>query len=183
MLTFLILILLANNSLREQSILNGFGFISDDNISRTHLWKDGIHLEDWGTNILTRNFADFLNRFCLSKSSEYSWLYTDKHLKGLYGNTGFLLSDNYLVGDIHLGSVSSNWNSHNIKGYDKNSSDPRLVLENLKLKNNHRLVIGNLNTNSISDKFDNLKLIILGKIDILVITETKTDSTFPLNQL
>ena len=46
MLTFLILILLANNSLREQSILNGFGFISDDNISRTHLWKDGIHLED-----------------------------------------------------------------------------------------------------------------------------------------
>ena len=46
MLTFLILILLVNNSLREQSILNGFGFISDDNISRTHLWKDGIHLED-----------------------------------------------------------------------------------------------------------------------------------------
>ena len=46
MLTFLILILLANNSLREQNILNGFGFISDDNISRTHLWKDGIHLED-----------------------------------------------------------------------------------------------------------------------------------------
>ena len=72
MLTFLILILLANNSLREQSILNGFGFISDDNISRTHLWKDGIHLEDSGTNILTHNFADFLNRFCLSKSSEYS---------------------------------------------------------------------------------------------------------------
>ena len=104
-------------------------------------------------------------------------------MKGLYGNTGFLLSDNYLVGDIHLGSVSSNWNSHNIKGYDKNSSDPRLVLENLKLKNNRRLVIGNLNTNSISDKFDNLKLIILGKIDVLVITETKTDSTFPLNQL
>ena len=31
-------------------------------------------------------------------------------------------------------------------------------------------------------KFDNLKLIIQGKIDILVITETKTDSTFPLNQ-
>ena len=58
----------------------------------------------------------------------------------------------------------------------------RLVLENLKLKNNHRLVIGNLNINSISNKFDNLKLIIQGEIDILVIIETKTDSTFPLNQ-
>ena len=55
-------------------------------------------------------------------------------------------------------------------------------MENLKLKNNHRLVIGNLNINSTSNKFDNLKLIIQGKIDILVITETKTDSTFPLNQ-
>ena len=35
-----------NYSLRKQCILNGFGFISNDNISRTHLWKDEIHLED-----------------------------------------------------------------------------------------------------------------------------------------
>ena len=55
-------------------------------------------------------------------------------------------------------------------------------MENLKLKNNHNLVIGDLNINSISNKFNNLKFIIQGKIDILVITETKTDSTFPLNQ-
>ena len=74
------------------------------------------------------------------------------------------------------------WNSSHVKDYDKNSSDSRLVLENLKLENNHRLVIGNLNINSISNKFDNLKLMIHGKIDILVITETKTYSTFPLNQ-
>ena len=100
---------------------------------------------------------------------------------------GVLTSDNSLSSEIlsdisNLGSVSWNWNSCNVKDYDKNSSDPRLVLENLKLKNNHRLVIGNLNINSTSNKFDNLKLIIQGKIDILVITETKTDSAFPLNQ-
>ena len=176
-----------NDSLREQCILNGFGFISNDNISRTHLWKDGIHLEDLGTNILAGNFVDFLNRFILSKSSEHLWLYTDKHLKGLYGNIGVLISDNSLSSEIasdisNLGSVSSNWNSCNVKDYGKNSSDLRLVLENLTLKNNHRLVIGNLNINSISKKFDNLKLIIQSKIDILIITETKTDSTFLLNQ-
>ena len=61
-----------NDSLREQCVLSGFGFISSDNISRTHLWKDGIHLEDLGTNILAGNFVDFVNRFMLSKSSEYS---------------------------------------------------------------------------------------------------------------
>ena len=60
-----------NNSLREQCILNRFGFISNDNISRTHLWKDGIHLEDLATNILAGNFVDFLKRFILTKSSEH----------------------------------------------------------------------------------------------------------------
>ena len=55
-------------------------------------------------------------------------------------------------------------------------------MEYLKLKNNHRLVIGNLNNYSLSNKFDKLKLIIQGKIDILLMAETKTDSTFPLNK-
>ena len=87
---------------------------------------------------------------------------------------------------MFLGSVFSNWNSHNVKDYDKNFSDPRLILENLKLKNNHRLFLSfreesQININSISNKFDNLKLIIQGKIDILVMTETETASTFPLD--
>ena len=110
-------------------------------------------------------------------------------MKGVFGNIGVLISDNSLSSEIvsdisNLGSASSNWNSRNVKDYDKNSSDPRLVLENLKLKNNHRLVIGNLNFNSISSKFDNknVKLIKQGNIDISVITEIKIDSTFPLNQ-
>ena len=70
----------------------------------------------------------------------------------------------------------------NVKDYDKFFSDLRLVLENLKLKNNHKLVIGNLSINSISKKFDDLKLIMQDKVGILVITETKTDCTLPLNQ-
>ena len=163
--------------------MNGFGFISNDNISRTRLLKDGIHLEDLGTNILVGNFVDFLNRFILSKSSEYSWLYTDKHLKGLYSNIGNLISYNPLSPEItsdiiNLGSVSSNWNSRNVKDYDKNSSDPKLVSENLNLKNNHRLVIWIHNVNSISNKFDNLKLITQGNIDTLVINETQKESIF-----
>ena len=87
---------------------------------------------------------------------------------------------------MFLGSVFSNWNSLNVKDYDKNFSDPRLILENLKLKNNHRLFLSfreesQININSISNKFDNLKLIIQGTIDILVMTETETASTFPLD--
>ena len=61
-----------NNSLREQCVLIGFVFISNDNISRTHLWTDGVHLKDLGTSILVGNLVHFLSRLILSKSSEYS---------------------------------------------------------------------------------------------------------------
>ena len=110
-------------------------------------------MEDLGTNILVGNFVDFLNRFILSKSR----IYTDKHLKGLYGNIGVLISGNSLSLEIvsdfsNLCSVSSNWNSHNVKNYNKNSSDPRLVLENLRLNNDHRLVTGNLNIHCTKNK-------------------------------
>ena len=49
----------------------------------------------------------------------------------------------------------------------------------LRVKNVNRLIIGNLNINSISNKFDQLKLFVQGKVDILIVTETKLDSIFP----
>ena len=39
----------------------------------------------------------------------------------------------------------------------------------------NRLLIDKLNINSISNKFDQLKLLVRGKADILVIKETKLD--------
>ena len=55
-------------------------------------------------------------------------------------------------------------------------------LSNFRVINMNRLLIGNLNMNSISNKFDQLKLFVQDKVDILVITETKLDSTFPTSQ-
>ena len=52
----------------------------------------------------------------------------------------------------------------------------------LRVKNVNRLIIGNLNINSISNKFDQLKLFVQGKVDILIVTETKLGSTFPTSQ-
>ena len=46
----------------------------------------------------------------------------------------------------------------------------------------NRLLIGNLNINSISNKFDQLKLLLQGKVDVFVITVTKLESTFPTSQ-
>ena len=51
----------------------------------------------------------------------------------------------------------------------------------LRKKNMHKIVEGQININSIRNKFDHLMAAVSGNIDILLITETKIDSTFPVN--
>ena len=48
----------------------------------------------------------------------------------------------------------------------------------MRIKNHNRIIVANLNINSIRNKFDALKTIIPGNIDIFVITETKLDASF-----
>ena len=64
---------------------------------------------------------------------------------------------------------------------NKNESDLQ-ILSSLKLRNHNKLIIGNLNINSLPNKFDQLKLIIQDKIDILILTETKLDSNFETSE-
>ena len=61
---------------------------------------------------------------------------------------------------------------------EKNSDFLRI----LRVKNANGLIIGNLNINSKSNQFDYLKLFVQGKVDILIVTKTKLDSTFPISQ-
>ena len=55
----------------------------------------------------------------------------------------------------------------------KQSINARDILSNLKVRVNNKLIIGNLNINSIAGKFDQLELMVQHKVDILVLTETK----------
>ena len=63
----------------------------------------------------------------------------------------------------------------------KQSLNANDILSNLKVRVNNKLIIGNLKINSIAGKFDQLKLMAKYKVDILVLDETKIDSSF-LNQ-
>ena len=49
----------------------------------------------------------------------------------------------------------------------------------LRLSNANNFIIGDININSLPGKFDQLKRLITNKIDILVLTETKLEETFP----
>ena len=68
-------------------------------------------------------------------------------------------------------------NSSNIQ--EENSLNS---LRKLSLSNVNKVIIGNININSLPAKFDQVKEVILKNVDILVITETKLDDTFPLGQ-
>ena len=51
-------------------------------------------------------------------------------------------------------------------------------IKNLSLRNVSKVIIGNLNINSLPNQFDQLREIVLKYVDVLVITKTKLDDTF-----
>ena len=68
---------------------------------------------------------------------------------------------------------------------NKQSSESTSFLNKLKAirtANIKRLMIGHINMNFIRNKFEMLSNSIKGNLDILMISETKLDSTFPSNQ-
>ena len=55
-------------------------------------------------------------------------------------------------------------------------------LKALRLKNFNKLITAHLNINSLRNKFEFLISLIKDNIDILMISETKLDQSFPTNQ-
>ena len=55
-------------------------------------------------------------------------------------------------------------------------------IKNLRLRNVNKFIIGNINIKSLPNKFEQLKDLVLKHIDVLVITETKLDDSFPTSQ-
>ena len=65
---------------------------------------------------------------------------------------------------------------------DIDSFDPSKVLYNIRQKHSNRLIIAQLNINSLRNKFSTLSAMIKNNIDILLLSETKIDTSFPTAQ-
>ena len=73
----------------------------------------------------------------------------------------------------------------NVIGYNLvmvDDTNPHNILKCLRSNNIDKIIISHLNINSIRNKFDHLVDLIMGNIDILLISETKIDDSFPSNQ-
>ena len=56
------------------------------------------------------------------------------------------------------------------------------VLKDIKIQSPDKLILGHLNINSVRNKFEVLTYIIDNNIDLLLISETKLDDSFPTAQ-
>ena len=65
---------------------------------------------------------------------------------------------------------------------EKQDEDPKTFLNNLRAKNPNKLIIGQININFLEKKFEPLLSLVKDKVDVLMISETKLDSTFPSAQ-
>ena len=71
---------------------------------------------------------------------------------------------------------------HALPAESENENSIDNDLRNYKIKNVNNLVIASININSIRNKFEELKLLVNGNADILIVQETKIDETFPTGQ-
>ena len=85
-----------------------------------------------------------------------------------------------------LSSVLCNSESKSKSGRSNKSknniTDDKVGLEEMKSKCPDKLIMGHININSIRNKFDALSLIVRNNVDILMISETKLDDSFPTAQ-
>ena len=95
------------------------------------------------------------------------------------GNCEYLHSSNTkenAFGTDELGNIESFSNKNEVLelGYNQ--------LKEIKLKNINRISIGQININSLRNKFEFLNSMVCGFLDILLVTECKIDDSFPTAQ-
>ena len=65
---------------------------------------------------------------------------------------------------------------------DEEEGNAYVALSNLRVKSIDKILFGHININSIRNKFEPFVDIVKDKLDIILISETKIDNTFPKSQ-
>ena len=73
--------------------------------------------------------------------------------------------------------------NHGTYCFETKSIETIYVLKRLHSNLPQQIIIGHLNINSIRNKFDIIKPMILDDTDVFMVTEIKLDDSFPVSQL
>ena len=94
-------------------------------------------------------------------------------------DTSYLIAEKLYVSNVKIVLMARKPAENNIA--NENEKNPKTKLQTLKSKNTDRPVIAHLNINIMS-KFELLVSLIIDNVDLLMISETKMDGTFPADQ-
>ena len=145
-----------NHHLKEMCNRKNFYFIDHSKkIKASHLNSSRLHLNRKGANILSSSLTQHISKV-------FNWQ--------LSGNTSCC---NFSESDFEENESS------NLKQAKENC---RSDLNSLRKDNLDKLIFAHLNINSIRNKFNYLSEQIRGNVDILLVSETKIDDSFPQGQ-
>ena len=142
----------------------GVKIIDNSNISRKMLGYKGWHPSNEGRDILVDNWYTFIETVWSIDIDDFSSPFSIPPICPLISNCQ--ISD----------TISQNQDVDTVIDDNLSCFD---ILKELKLKHPLNLCTGYLNINSISNKFDNLKLMLEQNLDIFCIAETKIDQSYP----
>ena len=126
----------------------------NNRIAKDLLWRDGLHLTGEGASCLAINFLNFLNSY---------------HEHGNLTDWQSILSK----------SMNSKPETQNttFKGAPKLHNNCISRFKMIWAENFDNIIVGTLNINSISPKFDEFKLMVSDYFDVIIVTETKLDDS------
>ena len=113
---------------------------------------------------------------------------SEQDIRDILFEAGYTIQDiNDIVSSKSKTEYDKSSNSTLTGGEDISESESGIesasdLLKGIRIKNVNNVIIGTLNINSISPKFEQLQEIIGRNLDILTIQETKLDSSFPAQQ-
>ena len=145
-----------NSRLKNYCQQKHLDFIDNSNILEEHLGNRKLHLNKRGNSVLANNFIKYL------RSSFWT------------------LDDFSCVRDFQTEYGSQQLLSSGINGFTNKASEKNLRL--IRQENLNRIILAHLNINSIRNKFDLLANQIAGNVDVLAISETKVNASFPIDQ-
>ena len=153
--------------------------------SRKYVAEQGIAMPNWSKTF--QNFWSYSLIFALEKQPKnlnfYNFFISKRVVVGYFeGNDHcfktIVLNDPNFESEesFLLDQGTSSTLTHEL------NLDPYSNFENIRSKNPNRLITAQLNINSLRYKFDSLVEILPSNVDILLISETKIDSSFPTAQ-
>ena len=184
-----------NNRLINMCCHRNIAYIDhSSSIQQNQINESKVHLNRYGTIVFANTFSKFLSEYyrwghdnsnkihlvqdIYNKELKSYLQESDKENQTSVSNSIETLNEVTFESEE---SVLSNQSTLSTLDYES-ISDPFGKLKNTRLKNPNRLIIAQLNINSLRNKFDSLVRTLHNNLDILLISETKIDSSFPTAQ-